>query len=90
VPLGTARVLRAPPPANAGAGSSRGHRCSIMRPGDMTCADATRPCRAFSWCLAQVRSQREFRVSRWWRLWLASTEVVLAAGLIVAAVTEGG
>jgi hypothetical protein len=27
---------------------------------------------------------------RWWRLGLASTEVVLAAGLIVAAVTEGG
>ncbi len=26
---------------------------------------------------------------RWWRLGLASTEVVLAAGLIVAAVTEG-
>jgi hypothetical protein len=27
---------------------------------------------------------------RWWRLGLATTEVVLAAGLIVAAVTEGG
>jgi hypothetical protein len=27
---------------------------------------------------------------RWWRLGLAITEVVLAAGLIVAAVTEGG
>jgi hypothetical protein len=27
---------------------------------------------------------------RWWRLGLASTEVVLAAGLIVAAVTQGG
>jgi hypothetical protein len=27
---------------------------------------------------------------RWWRLGLASTEVLLAAGLIVAAVTEGG
>jgi hypothetical protein len=26
---------------------------------------------------------------RWWRLGLATTEVVLAAGLIVAAVTEG-
>jgi hypothetical protein len=27
---------------------------------------------------------------QWWRLGLASTEVVLAAGLTVAAVTEGG
>jgi hypothetical protein len=27
---------------------------------------------------------------RWWRLGLAITEVLLAAGLIVAAVTEGG
>ena len=27
---------------------------------------------------------------RWWRLGLASTEVVLAAGLIVAAMTESG
>jgi hypothetical protein len=27
---------------------------------------------------------------RWWRLGLATTELVLAAGLIVAAVTEGG
>jgi hypothetical protein len=27
---------------------------------------------------------------RWWRLGLAITEFVLAAGLIVAAVTEGG
>jgi hypothetical protein len=27
---------------------------------------------------------------RWWQLGLANTEVVLAAGLIVAAVTEGG
>jgi hypothetical protein len=27
---------------------------------------------------------------RWWRLGLAGTEVLLAAGLIVAAVTEGG
>jgi hypothetical protein len=27
---------------------------------------------------------------RWWRLGLGITEVVLAAGLIVAAVTEGG
>ena len=27
---------------------------------------------------------------RWWRLGLSITEVVLAAGLIVAAVTEGG
>ena len=27
---------------------------------------------------------------RWWRLGLAITEVVLAAGLIVAAMTEGG
>jgi hypothetical protein len=27
---------------------------------------------------------------RWWRLGLAFTEVLLAAGLIVAAVTEGG
>jgi hypothetical protein len=26
---------------------------------------------------------------RWWRLGLAGTEVVLAAGLMVAAVTEG-
>ena len=27
---------------------------------------------------------------RWWRLGLALTEVLLAAGLIVAAMTEGG
>ena len=27
---------------------------------------------------------------RWWRLALASMEIVLAAGLIVAAVTDGG
>jgi hypothetical protein len=27
---------------------------------------------------------------RWWRLGLAITEVLLAAGLIVAALTEGG
>ena len=30
------------------------------------------------------------RFARWWRLGLASTEAVLAAGLIVTAVTEGG
>ena len=39
--------------------------------------------------LSQIRSQREFRFPRWWRLGLAITEAVLAAGLIVAAVTEG-
>jgi hypothetical protein len=41
---------------------ARGHRCSIMRPGDMSCADATPPCRAYLVVLGQIRSQREFRV----------------------------
>ena len=46
--------------------------------------------RLTSWCLAQIRSQREFRIPPWWRVGLATTEVALADGLIVAAMTEGG
>ena len=64
---------------------ARGHWFWMMRPGDMSCADATPPCRALprgAW--------PKYAVPRWWRLGLAITEVVLAAGLIVAAVTEGG
>ena len=61
----------------------------MMRSADMSCADATPRRVLTSWCLAQIRLQREFRVPRWWRLGLATTELVLAAGLIVAAVTEG-
>ena len=69
---------------------ARGNRCSIMGPGDMSCADAhpSMP-RLTSWCWAQIRLHREFRVPQWWRLGLARG-VVLAAGLIVAAATEGG
>ena len=69
---------------------ARGHRSSIMRSGDMSCADATR-CRALpraAWPKYAHSVSSGF--PRWWRLGLAITEVVLAAGLIVAAVTEGG
>jgi hypothetical protein len=75
----------------SGHARARGHRCSIMRPGDTSCADATPPCRAV---LRSAWPKYTRSVSsgfpRWWRLGLAITEVVLAAGLIVAAVTEGG
>ena len=40
--------------------------------------------------LAQYAQSMSSGFPRWWRLGLTSTEVVLAAGLIVAAVTEGG
>ena len=57
----------------------------------MSCADATPPCpRLTSWRLAQYAHSVSSGFPRWWRLGLATTEVVLAAGLIVAAVTEGG
>jgi hypothetical protein len=68
-----------------------GHRCSIKRPGDMSCADATPPCCVLprgAWAKYAHKVSSGF--PRWWRLGLAITEVVLAAGLIVAAVTEGG
>jgi hypothetical protein len=69
----------------------RGHRFSIMRPGDMSCADPTPRCRALprgAWPKYAHSVSSGF--PRWWRLGLATTQVVLAAGLIVAAVTEGG
>ena len=55
------------------------------------CADAGPPCRALprgAWPKYAHSVRSGF--PRWWRLGLAITEVVLAAGLIVAAVTEGG
>jgi hypothetical protein len=57
----------------------------------MSCADATPPCRALPrgpW--PKYAHSVSSGLPRWWRLGLATTEVVLAAGLIVAAVTEGG
>jgi hypothetical protein len=69
---------------------ARDHWCSIMRPGDMSCADATHaaPLPRGAWPKYPHSVSSGF--PRWWRLGLASTEVVLAAGLTVAAVTEGG
>ena len=56
----------------------------------MSCSDAT-PCRALtSWCLAEYAHTVSSGFPPWWRLGLAITEIVLAAGLMVAAVTEGG
>jgi hypothetical protein len=69
---------------------ARGHWFWMMRPGDMSCADATPPCRALprgAW--PKYAHSMGSGFPRWWRLGLAITEVVLAAGLIVAAVTEG-
>src|SRR5215203_4097372 len=69
---------------------ARGHWFWMMRPGDMSCADATPPCRALprgAW--PKYAHSMSSGFPRWWRLGLGSTEVVLAAGLIVAAVTEG-
>jgi hypothetical protein len=69
---------------------ARGHWFWIMRPGDMSCADATPPCRALprgAW--PKYAHSMSSGLPRWWRLGLAGTEVVLAAGLMVAAVTEG-
>jgi hypothetical protein len=57
----------------------------------MSCADATPPCRALprrAWPKYAHSVSSGF--PRWWRLGLAGTEVVVAAGLILAAVTEGG
>ena len=51
----------------------------------------TPPCRALppgAW--AKYPRSVSSGFPRWWRLGLAITEVVLAAGLIVAAATEGG
>ena len=57
----------------------------------MSCADATPPCHALPRGPYPKYAQSvSSGFPRWWRLGLASTEVVLAAGLIVAAVTEGG
>ena len=75
----------------SGHARARGHRCSIMGSGDTSCADATPPCRAVprsAW--PKYTRSVSSGLPRWWRLGLAITEVVLAAGLIVAAVTEGG
>src|SRR5215210_2778196 len=69
---------------------AHGQRCSIMRQGDMSCTIANPPCRALprgAWPKYAQSVSSGF--PRWWRLGLASTEVVLAAGLMVAAVTEG-
>jgi aryl-alcohol dehydrogenase-like predicted oxidoreductase len=46
--------------------------------------------RLTSWCLGKYAHSVSSSFPRRWRLGLAITEVVLAAGLIVAAVTEGG
>jgi hypothetical protein len=57
----------------------------------MSCAHATLPYRALTrgaWPKYAHSVSSGF--PRWWRLGLATTEAVLAAGLIVAAVTEGG
>jgi hypothetical protein len=59
-----------------------------MRPGDMRRCHPPMP-RLTSWCLAQYAHSVSSGFPRWWRLGLAITEVVLAAGLVVAAVTEG-
>ena len=62
-----------------------------MRPCDKSWADTTPPYRALprdTW--SNYAHSVNSRFPRWWRLGLAITEVVLAAGLIVAAVTEGG
>jgi hypothetical protein len=56
-------------------------RCALMPP----------PCRAFprgAWLKYAHSVSSGF--PRWWRLGLAISEFVLSAGLIVAAVTEGG
>jgi hypothetical protein len=68
-----------------------GHQCSITRPGDMSWADPAPPHRALprdAWPKYAHSVSAGF--PRWWRLGLAITEVALAAGLIVAAMTEGG
>ena len=57
----------------------------------MSCADPTPPCHAVhrgAW--PNYAHSVSSGLPRWWRLGLATTEVVLAAGLIVAAMTEGG
>jgi hypothetical protein len=62
-----------------------------MRPDGMSYADAAPRCRALprgAW--AKYAHSVSSSFPRWWRLGLAITEVMLAAGLIVAAVTEGG
>ena len=41
-------------------------------------------------CVAEYAHNVSSGFPRWWRLGLAITEVVLTAGLLVAAVTEGG
>jgi hypothetical protein len=47
--------------------------------------------RLTSWCFSPITLHSvSSGLPRWWRLGLAFTEVLLAAGLIVAAVTEGG
>jgi hypothetical protein len=52
----------------------------------------TPPCRALprGACGPKYAHSVSSGFPRWWRLGLASTEVALAAGLIVAAVTEDG
>jgi hypothetical protein len=69
-----------------------GHRSPVFddAAGDMSCADATPPCRALPRAWPKYAQSVSSGFPRWWRLGLATTEVVLAAGLIVAAVTEGG
>jgi hypothetical protein len=62
-----------------------------VRPGDLSCADATPHAAPYLLVLGLAYAHSvSSGFPRWWRLGLASTEVVLAAGLIVAAVTEGG
>jgi hypothetical protein len=47
--------------------------------------------RLTSWCFGPITLHSvNSGFPRWWRLGLACTEVLLAAGLIVAAVAEGG
>jgi hypothetical protein len=58
--------------------------------GDLSCADATPSAGPFRGALPKYAHSMSSGFPRWWRLGLAITEVVLAAGLIVAAGTEGG
>ena len=67
---------------------ARGHWFWMMRPGDMSCAHPSMP-RVTRGAWPKYAHSMSSGFPRWWRLGLASTEVVLAAGLIVAAVTEG-
>jgi hypothetical protein len=96
---GRSQVTSVGPMLRSGPADAAARRCARLTPSACIAANRSRtrtPSNACNAKRAPAGSATKYAQSvssgfpRWWRLGLAGTEVVLAAGLIVAAVTEGG